>query len=496
MEISKTDLAEKFLRTYTEPFSVQEMKKVLNSIGISASYEDAESFIWSSSSVFRLSEQEYITYAGAFTGEIFSIMPTPAEVAQGVLVPGDRCMPFVESDRVSATLQFYLNGKLVPEKVGVFDSDDAIDMFILFGEEYAPQYIASDPANADLDMVEREYELPNTVRLTGIDLDYLSKNCAYKKGDRILCCVSNWDEGILNIMVLHSDETKFDKGEIGEKRLEWYSLLEKFFLDDLEINGPEDCIEDQVRNVIFANRKELCVPYCGSLEEFFFRYTKKIGFQHYGVETRIWKKGEDVPAFGHWNICTRINGIFQSAMSFADFLIGNVSECVYNQLIMNFLYTKGDDLTKYVTDFICHGNFVPNSHQTAEIALKLKDRYNSLRKGYNWFADQALGPVRKRALELYGEVFPLMCKIDFLGDEVYAFPSQELVILSQLHSHALRIVDTIDSDPSAEKITESLLLSLEGMEWNFEDIRGVLEDELAKVSRSRFKVIRGNFVKK
>ncbi len=176
MEPRREDLVVKFLRTYRHPFSLSEMKKVFEACGIEAEPQDIEYYLDSSVNVMKLANGKYLTYAGAFTGEIFSIMPTSAEAEQGVLVAGDRCMPFVESDRISSTLKFYINGKKIPSKVGVFDSDAAIDMFVLFGEEYAPQYIAADPANADINMAERDFELPNTVKLTGLSLDFLSEH--------------------------------------------------------------------------------------------------------------------------------------------------------------------------------------------------------------------------------------------------------------------------------------------------------------------------------
>lgn len=492
MGLSKTDLTEKFLRTYSKPFTAKEMKKVMNALGISASVEDAEELLYSNPNVLELEGGVFLTRSGAFTGEIFSIVPTAAEAGQGVFVPGDRCMPFVESDRITSTLRFYVNGKKVPSRTGVFDSDDAIDMFMLYGEEYAPQYIAADPANAGLDMVEREFELPNSVRLTGLDLEYLSRKHGYRKGDRILCCVSDWDAGKINMMILHSDETKFDKGEVGEKRLEWFSLLEKKFLESFDAKGPLGSIEEQLVNVFFENRGSLCVPYCGSTEELLLRHSKKIAFQQYGVETRIWKKGEDVPAFGTWNnTLIDSNQELKSSGSFAEYALESVPDFAYDQLVLNFLYEKKSGLISYVSDFICRGDFLLDDDAQKRLAMKLKERYSILKKEYNWFADQVLGAVRKRALELYGNIAALVRKIDFSGDSVLNFPSQEVVVLAQLHSHALRMIETVASDPSAEESAEALLLSIDGMEWNFEDISGILEDALAKEKRSQFKVIKG-----
>lgn len=492
MGFSREDLAEKFLRTYVKPFTAKDMKKVLNSIGFSASLEDAEDFLCSSPNVLELEDGWFITHAGAFTGEIFSIVPTAAEARQGVFVPGDRCMPFVESDRISSTLRFYVKGKKVPSKVGVFDSDDAIDMFMLYGEEYAPQYIATDPANKDMDLLSQDFELPNTVRLTGLDLGYLSEKYGYKKGDRILCCVTDWNAGKLNMMVLHSDETRFDKGEVGEQRIEWFAELEKKLLECFEKRGPMASIEEQLVTVFFENRRSLCVPYCGSMDEFLFKHTGKIGFEHYGVETRLWRKGEEVPAFGKWNSTLAVlNNELTKSISFAEYTVSSIPEFVYDQIILDALYQKKEDFVKYALDFVCRDDFSLDDVQLQKIILSLKERYAILQKDYNWFADQLLGPVRKKALELYGSVSSLVRKIDFLGELILNLPGQEVVVLAQLHGHLLRMIETIASDPSSEENADALVLSLDGMSWKFEDIEGILEASLAKEKQSQFKVIKG-----
>ena len=108
MGFSREELAEKFLRTYVKPFTAKDMRKVLNTLGFSASLEDAVDFLCSSPNVLELEDGRFVTHAGAFTGEIFSIVPTAAEADQGVFVPGDRCMPFVETVRISSTLRLSL----------------------------------------------------------------------------------------------------------------------------------------------------------------------------------------------------------------------------------------------------------------------------------------------------------------------------------------------------------------------------------------------------
>ncbi len=490
MDTSKYSLALKFLRTYSKPFTLKEMKKVLNAIGISATSEETLHFIQENPNVLELSNGKFLTRSAAFTGEIFSIKPTHAEIEQKTIVIGHRCVPFVETDRIACTLDFFINGKKIPKRVGEFDSDDAIDMFMLYGEEYAPQYIASDPANQALGLAGQDYELPNRVMLTGLDLEFLSRKAGFKKGSRLLCCVSDWAAGNINVMVLPSDEKSFDKGEIGEHRILWFSRLEEKLRESFQKHGPLGSIEDQLTYAFFENRHLLCVPYCGSVEEL-MQKTVTLGYEHYGVETRIWNKNQEVPPFGDWNIKNiGASEKLKKEISFEEYTFLNIPDMVYDQLIMDNLYNKEEDVIKKVISFFTEDETDFGGQFKELVALKLEKRVECLSREYNWFRDQSVGQLRHRILELYGDVSSLIRKLDYLGEKVVGFPSQEVVILSQLHSHILRMIDTIACDPAIEDSIEVFNLSIDGMEWNFEDIRGVLEDALQEEKKFGFKLIR------
>src|SRR5574344_1906308 len=94
-------VTERFLRTYCKLFTARDMGKYLSEMGIHASCRETESFLETHPLVFPLEKNYYITRAGAFTGELFSIKPTASEFAGGILVPGDRCIPFVDSEMLS-----------------------------------------------------------------------------------------------------------------------------------------------------------------------------------------------------------------------------------------------------------------------------------------------------------------------------------------------------------------------------------------------------------
>jgi hypothetical protein len=492
MAYSAGAVTDRFLRTYCKLFTAHDMGKYLSEMGIHASKSETEDFLETHPLVFPLEEHYYITRAGAFTGELFSIKPTAAEFANGVIVPGDRCIPFVDSEMLSASLEFYIDKMPLPKKEAPFDSDDAIDMFMLYGEEYAPQYIAADPANKDLDLIDSEFALPVTVNLTGLDISFLVKKYGFSKDDRLLCRVFDWDKGRIEVKIVHDTAAgdPFNKGRAGEARLRWYSLIEQLLLESFDRLGPCGTIEEQLADVFFEHRAELCVPECGSLEEYVQSHAKKVSMEYFGVETRLWKKGEEIPAVGKWNeVQLALAGHPVSPAEMAKDFFYTMPDFVFDQYLADMMYRKEDNV-EALLNRIFPKEFKLTGAEKKYVLLHLTERNGILRRTYNWFADQTAGPVRERALALYEKVALLVYKIDCTGNTLEKYPQQELVILSQLYSNITRILESIANNDHIDEDAEAMLMSLDGMEMNFEDIEDELEYAVEKQQTTKFKVIK------
>ena len=492
MSFSPEYVTEKFLRTFTELFTVRDMEKYLAQSGIHASASEVENFLLSHPLVFPLEKNLYITKAGAFTNKFFSIKPTPSELAQNMFVVGDRCIPFADSESFSFNFNFCINDKKLSQKVGQFDSDAAIDMFVLYGEEYAPQYIASDPANKDLNLVNSDFTLPNKVNLTGIDISYLKEKYGFSKNDRLLCNIVDWDKNKINVQILHDqlNDDPFNNGMIDKKRLQWYSNFENILLDGFNAIGPCSSIEEQLADVFFENRKTLCVPYCGSVEEYLNKNAKKVGIEYFGVETRLWNKGEQVPAVGKWNeLQMEFVGKTAAKMNIQKSTFYMIPDFVIDQYILDMLYRHSEDKESLV-ETMYPSDIQFTAAELKAINLHMEERSAILRRNYNWFADQTLGNVRQQSLNLYTKVSFLVYEIDTSGVDLKDYPQQELVILSQLYSHLTRILESVANDDAVEEESEAILLSLDGMKMNFEDIAEELRYAVSEQKRNQFKIVK------
>ncbi len=494
---SRTELiAEKYLRTQTDVFTLHDMERELSHADCVINKRDLEHCLLNSSLVFPLEDNMYITRAGVFSRELFSIRPTVAEYEAGVIVPGDRCLPFVDSDIPPDKLTFLCGNKRLPYKVAEFDSDEAIDKFMLYGEEYAPQYIAADSANAGTNLLGPTFELPNRVRLSGIDISSLKEQYNMKKGDRILCLVQNWDEGIISVFVVNDGGNSFNVGKDGERRLDWYVSLEKLLLEGFEKHGPCACIEDQLAMVFLSNRDVLCIPECGSVEEYLLSYSKKVSIEQFGVETRLWRKGESVPAIGKWN-CDNVRRLSENIGLPAGAMLYSLPSEAVDQYLLNLYYKNHNDLDSLnrdmlesLVDSIFPEGYVFHKGERVLALLNLIDRNDILKSKYNWFADQVAGPVRAKTIELFRDVSALLYKVDECDESLNLFPQQELIILTQLYGHIVQILSCCYSDKEIEKDSDAIVASLDGMRWNFEDIEEILLGAIDEHHCRKFKVVR------
>lgn len=472
-----------FIRSFPEPFTAKELLYMLNALNYNFSLEELIEFLDSDPRIFSLQKKMYITHAGAFNGKIFSIVLTPQELEKKVLVPGDRCIPFVDSEMLSSSLKFEFLGKKLPTKLIELDKTSALDLFSLFGEEYSVQYLASDPACQNLHIAENDFELPPRVKLTGIDLKTVLSGFDFKLTDRLICRVKNWGAGIIQIYPLvEKKENPYSISEIDFARQKWNESLEDGLIASFDRMGPCTSIEEQLANVFYEHSKELCVPACGSVHEF-LRWTKKIDIEYFGVESRLWFKNQEIPAVGKWNkdVCSE----FYSS----SFPLDSRPNCIVDSFIKDQCFEKKNDVPELIKKIIPDNGLISDKERK-RLTLQIQNRNDAVRKNYNWFADFALGRIRHAALDLYLKVESFMSEIDCNDEEFQNLPQQEMVTLSQLFSHLSRIIEITTSDVDCEDDeTYAMQLSVEGMEENFEEIKPMISAAMHNVRKKRFNVI-------
>lgn len=469
-----------FIKTYDEVFNVDDFIRVLKDKGVKITKKHAEDVLRSSDYVFALVNNEFVTRAGVFSGRWFSFMPSREEVEKDEFLIGHRCMPFVNPDINPDSVSVYSKNGILESHATVFSMNLAFDVFAFYGEGYVLPYIFNDNANDEVRLQSIQYQMPEKIKLTSWPLSGL---CAdgetFEYGDRVLCRVVDWDNNVVEMQILKNESKGFVVSNTAIARNEWYSYFEEGLLKSFDRNGPTGSIEEQLALLFLENQEQLCNKTCGSSEEF-LKHTKKIGFSPFGVETRIWRVGEDVPYIGEWN------KNFEKEVIMND-LSMTFSPQVIDAFLENNIYkSTKNEKTEEIQDIIRKvfpSNLKMSQEERGLLLLNIEKRNDILEKEYNQFDDYKIAKVRQRVLELFTEVNALLCEIGCSGLDMEDFPQQEMVILTQLFTHIVRVLEEIQNSFMRESFPiADVNMSLDGMEETFESIGETLAASL-KVNR-------------
>ena len=486
MDFQTNNIIEEYLTQQLDVFTVDEFYRYLKSHGAKVTKADAKEILQVSEYAFSLVNNEFVTKAGVFTGRWFSFKPSREEIEKGSIIIGHRCIPFVNPELPPDSITVISEGNEVESKAGVFSMNLAMDTFALYGEGYILPYIFNDKNNKELGLSSVQYSMPQEITLTCWSLDKICGGTSFKYGDRILCRVISWSDCVVEMKSQknENDVSQFVISDEAVLREEWYSHFENGLLESFDRHGPASSIEEQLSYLFLENQEQLCVRCCGSTEEF-LAHTTKIGFEPYGVETRIWRKGEQVPYTGKWNGLGIDRGILLSDMALT------LTPRVIDAILEDRIYDKSRGKKDISEDFeeviqkIFPNMAMISPAERRLVLLNIEKRNDILEKMYNQFSDYPIAQIRKRVLALFTRVSELFCEIGGSGIAAENFPQQELVILSQLYSHVVRLLEEVENVYMRPQFpVDDVSLSLEGMEETFDEISGTL---FSALENNRFK---------
>ena len=300
----------------------------------------------------------------------------------------------------------------------------------------------------------------------------------------------DWEQSIVEVSLQKVNHKGLVVSEDAIEREEWYSYFENDIIKSMEKNGPSDSIDEQLSLLYLEYQDDLCIRNCGSIEEF-LSHTSKIGFVSYGVESRIWKKNEEIPYSGPWNSLMSSNDLILSeiAVTFSPHII--------DAFLENRIYEESKKVeTKDIEELM--GNIFPQLKELSVserklVLLNIEKRNDILKRKYNRFSDYSIAETRKRVLELFSQVNTLFFDIGCSGVEVEKFPQHELVVLSQLYGHIVNILEELEIEFLRERFPiADVELSLNGMEETFDDIKGSLESVLNTNRFKGFEILKNN----
>ncbi len=480
------DLLFDFLNNQDSPFTPKDFQNfVKRKSGQKITLQEVNDILNNSDVVFPLVKNEYITRACAFEGRWFSFKPSKEEVKKGWFIIGHRAMPFINPEISPDCFTVYSNAKKITSEGCSFSTNLVLDTYAMFGEGYSLPIIFNDD-NSSISLQDVQNCMPNEITVTAWSLTELSGEDTFEYGDRILGRVIDWNECVIEFQVLKTPKA-LALSQDAIQREEWYTCLENAFLESFDKHGPRNSIDSQLAVIMLENQEKLCIKNCGSIEEF-MSHTKKVCFQNFGVESRIWRKNEEIPYIGKW-----ISEENYDELLINDFT-NSFSPVVFDSFVKDNLYnisTKKksetfEELVKKACPFYANTNFFENK----EIIDKLEKRQEFIEKGYNQFIDYPIAEIRKRLLDVYIKISSLAFELAFSGIDAREFSQDELIILSQVFSHCVKMVEQLEV-PSMfiDFPIDEMYMSVQGMEFTFDEIENSLKNSLKNLRYKFFSVV-------
>jgi hypothetical protein len=480
-----------FLENVTEPFTLDSAVSFVRMIaphkpdsrkGTRLAAEIA-ALINSRNIAFKLNKGSWVSRRGCFEPLEFVITPSRLEIQNGILIPGHRCVPFANPAVMPHQLKFYWKKKPVPATTTEGPPEDFYPFYTVLGEEYAPQYVARDNPDNESAFNSDPYEDPAEVSIHTLDMRNLYRETAFVPGDRFVVRTRDWKAGFFELEKI--DKDKWSQAELYA----WFEAAEIGFHDSFERLGPGASTDEQIAYAYWYGGKRMREVPAYSLEEYLYEKTETIETVAYGIETRFWFAGKEIPDRDSLEGAQTV-----SDRTYIEELLYRarvpISEFVIQSYVRDAFFRNDMDISRIVE------RIVPRTVEIDDRVLDILAEYiREIMKGfkttYSVFTDKAMGPIRQRVGELHTAVIDLSARLLQSGADTSWFPRHTFVVLSQIQSHAAVILEDLDVDelpPDTE--LDTIDNSLDSMIETYEDIKELIDDALDSFRRNNLSVVK------
>ncbi|MDR2094348.1 MAG: plasmid pRiA4b ORF-3 family protein [Treponema sp.] len=480
-----------FLENITEPFTLD---NAVSFIRIVAPYKhdsrrgtrlaaEIAALINSRNVAFKLNDDSWISRRGCFEPLEFVITPSRLEIQNGILIPGHRCVPFANPAVMPHEFKFYWKGKPLPVSTTEGPPEDFYPFYSILGEEYAPQYVARDNPDNESAFNSDPYEDPPEVSIHTLDMRGLYREAAFVPGDRFVVRTRDWKAGVFELKKIKKD--KWSQAELYA----WFEAAELGFHDSFERLGPGSSTDEQIAYAYWYGGKRMREVPAYSLEEYLYEKTETIETASYGIESRFWFVGREIPDRDSLEGAQTVSDptYIEEQLHRAKVPI---SEFVIQSYVRDALFRNDTDIGRIVE------RIVPPTVEIDDKTLDILAKYagetlKEFSATYSVFTDKAMGPIRQRVGELHTAVIDLSARLLQSRANSSWFPRHTFVVLSQIQSHAAVILEDLDvenlPDDSELDIIDN---SLDSMIETYEDIKELIDDALNSFRRNNLSVVK------
>ncbi|MDR3122725.1 MAG: plasmid pRiA4b ORF-3 family protein, partial [Treponema sp.] len=376
--------------------------------------------------------------------------------------------------------RFFYHGKQIPFSSVEGPPEEFYPYYTIFGEEYAPQYVAKDNPNNESAFNSDPYEDPPDVSIQTLDMRNLYRELAFVPGDRFVVGSMDWKQGVFFLERVGKDE--WSKADLYA----WQEAAEEGFEDSFKLLGPGETTEEQIAYAYWYGGERMRNLPAYALEDFLYEQTNRIETTPYGIETRFWFAGKEIPDI-------KGQAPLPVSLPFEDLRDSGVpplSEYVVHSYVCDAFFRRDKDIAALAR------RIIPPTVNVPEESLKrfieyVTDLYEETLLYYSPFTDAAIGPVRQRLTELHTAVIDLTARLGRGDINIAWLPKHTFVILSQIQSHAAGVLEDMDMEdqPTAEEL-EAMDNSLDSMIETYEDIKELIDGALSNFRQNNLSVVR------
>jgi hypothetical protein len=486
MTPNQEDALYDFLENVTEPFTLEDVTAFIRMIEPKRSGRlamEVAALIDSRNIAFRLDSRRWVSRRGCFESVPFVISPTRLELVNGILIPGHRCIPFANPGLLPQEYTFYWKGTAVPVTTTEGPPEEFYPYYCIYGEEYAPQYVARDNPGNESAFNSDPYEDPPEVSIGTLDMRNVYRESSFVPGDRFVVKTMDWKAGSFSLEKVGKDE--WSRPELYD----WFEAAEGGFEDSFALFGPGTSTEEQIAYAYWYGGKRMRDVPAYALEEFLYEKTDRIDVTPYGIETRFWYAGKEIPD----------NKNIEAGQSFPDRTIVEeilyrrripVSEYVIQSYVRDALF-RGDEDVWHIMERIVPPVVLLDEPEQDALAEYISEALDEYRPSYSVFADQVMGPMRQRVGELHTAVIELYARLQKGDIDSSWLPRHTYIVLSQIQGHAAGVLEDLDTGtPPPENELDAMDNSLDSMIETYEDIKELIDDALDRFRRQNLSVVK------
>ncbi|MDR2793411.1 MAG: plasmid pRiA4b ORF-3 family protein [Treponema sp.] len=475
-----------FLDNAIEPFALEEITAYVHDADATRSGRLAlqiAALINVKRLAFPQGSKKWISRRGCFEHVCFVIKPSRKEIMNGILIPGHRCIPFANPVLRPKEYSFFWKKKPVLWTNTEGEPEELYPYYTIFGEEYAPHYIAMD--NEENEYAYSEGEEPDIVSISTLNMSRIYRETGFVPGDGFITNILNWKKGTFTLEKISKDA--WSESDLAE----WLSVAEEGFKESFKILGPGISTEEQIAHAYFFGRERMRNIPAYSLEEFLYEKTDSIGLVPYGIETRFWFAGKEIPDSQGLLDGQRI----ADRTLIEEILFSNeipVSEFVVQAYVRDALYRRETSVEGVLLRLIPSNIARTLSLREWNIlADYLAEVFAEIHPGYSLFTDKNAGPLRQKLIDLHTAIieFAAVLRKDSMN-EAY-LPQQAFIMLSQIQTHAANLLDELsDAEEPSDVDMLAMDSAYQGMLDTYDEIRSMIDDSLSAFRKSNIYLVK------